>query len=81
MVGVHAALGLGFQHPIIGLKALAHPVHVQRPAAVGDIDAVGAVALHQERLLSQPVRLDHVAHHQKAGDIHPKVAGDADMLL
>ena len=79
-MGVDAAFGLGFQDLVVGREALAHPVHVQRPAAVGDVDAVGAVVLHQLGLGGQRIRGDHVAHHQEAGDVHAEVARGPDVL-
>ena len=40
VMGMHAALGFRAQHPVIGFQPGAVAVHVQRAAAVGDIDAM-----------------------------------------
>ena len=55
-MGVDAALGLGSQHSIVGLKASSHAVHCQGAAGVRDIDTVRAVTLHQLGLLGQRFR-------------------------
>mgnify|MGYP000094263447 CR=1 FL=1 len=47
MVRMHAALGLWFKHPVIGLKTRNEAIHVERTAAVGHIDALCAITLHQ----------------------------------
>ena len=81
MVGVHPALRFRLQHPVIGLQARGIFVHVHRAAAVGDVDALRAVAFHQQRLLRERFGRRHVAHHQEARDVHAKVAGGLDMLF
>jgi hypothetical protein len=81
MVGVDAALGFGFEDPVIGFKPGLDPIHVERAAAVGHIDTLRAIAFHEEGLARERVGVDHVAHHEEARDVHAKVAGDADMLL
>src|SRR3546814_2585524 len=78
---MHAALGFRLEHAVVGPQPLAHTIHVQRAAAVGHINAVRAVAFHQQGLLGQRLGVDHVAHHQKARYIHTEIAGDTDMLL
>ncbi|MNT32269.1 hypothetical protein D3C72_1681420 [compost metagenome] len=80
MVGVHPALRFGLQDPIIGRQACGVLIHRHRAPAVGDIDAVRAIGLHQLGLLRQGVRLGHVAHHQEAGHVHAQGAGGLDML-
>ena len=69
-MGVHALLGLRPEHVSEGLESFSDIVHQQGPSAVGHIDAVRAVGLHQLRLASQLPRRCHVGHHQKAGDVH-----------
>ena len=81
VVGMHAALGFRLEHAVVGPQPFAHTVHVKRAAAVGHINAVRAVAFHQQGLLGQRLGVDHVAHHQKARYIHAQIAGDTDMLL
>jgi len=53
--------------------------HVAR--GVGEVNTVGAVALHQLALLDQPFRAVHVRHHQKAHGVHTQLAGIGNMLL
>ena len=54
---------------------------MREPAAgVGDVDAVGAVGLHQLGLLGQLLGGRHVGHHQEAGDVHAELAGGGDVL-
>jgi hypothetical protein len=76
-----AAFGLGLQYPVIGKQPVAEPVHVERAARIGDIDAVRAIGFHQQRLLRERLRPDHVAHHQETRDVHPQVARGGDVLL
>ena len=47
---------VGLEHVAIGADALAHAVHRQRAAGVGDVDAVRAVGLHQLGLLGERSR-------------------------
>ncbi len=44
--------------------------HQHRAAGVHDVDAGGAVALHESRLDGERMRGGHVAHHQEADSIH-----------
>ena len=81
VMGMHAALGFGFEHPVIGLQPGGVIIHVHRPAAVGDIDTVRAIALHQQGLLRQRLGLQHVAHHQEPGNVHAQIARRLDMLF
>ena len=81
VVRMDAALGFRFEHPVIGLETCNHAIHVERPAAVGDIDAMRAIAFHQQRLLGERLGLDHVAHHQESRYVHAQIARDADVLL
>src|SRR5690606_2828568 len=53
--------------------------HVAR--RVGDIHAVGTIALHQPGLLGQTFGAVHVRHHQKAHGVHLQLAGQIDVLL
>src|SRR3546814_9706074 len=71
---------------VSGIQTCALPictdtVQVERAAAVGDINAMRAIAFHQRGLLRQRLWLDHVTHHQEARHIHSEIASDADMLL
>src|SRR3546814_3077258 len=47
VVRVHSALRFRFKYPVIGLEARTDTVHVERAAAVGDINAMRAIAFHQ----------------------------------
>src|SRR3546814_1023149 len=80
-MGVDSSLRFWFENPIIRPAARPIVIHVHRTAAIGDVDAVGAVALHQLGLLRERVRRAHMAHHQEAGDVHAKIACGLDMLL
>ena len=50
--------------------ALAEAVRRQRAGRVGDVNAVGAVALHEARLEQQLLGRNHVRHHQEADRLH-----------
>ena len=60
---MHPALCFGLQDTVIGFKPVAHAVHIERAAAIRHIDALGAIAFHQQRLLGELFWRDHVAHH------------------
>jgi hypothetical protein len=77
---VHAALGLRLQHAVIFLHPGAIPVHRQRATGIGDIDAVRAIAFHQFGLRRELCGGQHMAHHQKAGNVHAQAARIFDML-
>lgn len=81
VVGMDTALGFGLQHAVIGLQPRGIFVHVHRTATVGDIDALGAIAFHQQRLARQGFRAGHMAHHQEARNVHAQVAGGLNMLF
>ena len=81
VVRVHAALRFGLQNAVISLEPVAHAVHIERPAAIGHIDALRAIAFHQQRLACELFRRNHMAHHEEAGDVHAEIAGNADMLF
>jgi hypothetical protein len=53
--------------------------HVAR--RVGNVDAVGAVTLHQPGFAGQPLATAHVAHHQKADGVHVELACQVDVLF
>ena len=78
---MHAALRFRLQHPVISLEPGGIFVHVHRAAAIGDVDTVGSGVLHQFGLLRECLGGAHVAHHEEAGDVHPKSARRLDMLL
>ena len=80
VVGVDSPFGLRLQRLVVGFEAFAVAVHVQRAAGIGDIDALGAIGLHQPRLLRQGLWFAHVGHHQEAHCVHAEFAGDFNML-
>ena len=80
VVRVDATLGLGLQHAVIGLGPRGDIVHVHRAAAVGDVDAMRAVAFHQLGLLGERLGRGDVAHHQRARDVHAQPACIFDVL-
>src|SRR5699024_8041667 len=47
---------------------------------VGDVDALGAVGLHQLGLLGELGGGGQGAHHQEAGGVEPELAGGGDVL-
>jgi hypothetical protein len=55
-VGVHAALGFGLEHPVIGLKPRGLFVHVNHAAAVGYGNTVCGLAFHKQSLLRERLR-------------------------
>ena len=81
VVGVDPALGFGLEHPVIGGEAGGVLIHGHGPAAVRHIDALRAIAFHQQRLLRQRLGRAHVAHHQEARDVHAEVPRRLDVLL
>src|SRR3546814_12094879 len=50
MMRMDAALGLRFEHAIEGLQSRSDAIHRHRPAAIRDVHAVCAIALHQRSL-------------------------------
>ncbi|MCY1216803.1 hypothetical protein D9M72_286900 [compost metagenome] len=80
VVGVHTGVRGGIEHVLERTEALAHAVHGECAAGVNDVDAGGAIAFHQLRLLRQHLGRGHVAHHQEADRVHAKLAGVLDML-
>src|SRR3546814_11374961 len=80
-MGVDSSLRFWFENPIIRPAARPIVIHVHRTAAIGDVDSVGAVALHQLGLLRERVRPAHMAHHHDAAYVHAQLACGLDMLL
>ncbi len=80
LVRVDAQLGGRVEDVAVGAHPLADAIHGQPAAGVGDVDAVGAVGLHQQGLLRELLGRGEVAHHQEPGDVHPQVAGGRDVL-
>ena len=52
----------------------------ERAGRIGHIDAFGAVAFHQLRLLDQLLDRGHVRHHQEADGVHAELARRLDVL-
>ncbi|MNH02895.1 hypothetical protein D3C79_621430 [compost metagenome] len=63
MVAMKADLGLRLECRTHGRHPCADVVGQQVAGRVGQVDAVGAVALHQQALLDQAFRAVHVRHH------------------
>ena len=61
--------------------ATARVLDGHRSGGIDDVDAVGAVGLHEPGLLEQLVRLDHVGHHQEPDDFHPELLRELHVLL
>lgn len=80
VVAMEADLGIRLQPLAQRADFLAHLIRQHVARRVGAIDAVGAVALHQARLLQQFLGADPVRHHQEAHGIQAHLAGHADML-
>src|SRR3546814_13173552 len=78
---MHPALRFGLEDPIVSFEAGPDAVHVEGSAAVGYIDAMGAISLHEQGLLRERSGIDHMAHHQEARDVHAEVPRNPDMLL
>ncbi len=78
---MHAGLGCWIENIVHRLEPVGDAVEEQGACAVGDVDAVRAIALHQLGLFRERLGLVHVGQHQQAGDIHPELARDLDMLL
>ena len=81
VVAVEALLGFGFERVAHGLQAGLHVTGQHVAGRVGDVDAVGAVALHQLGLLHQTLGAVHVGHHQEADGVHVELARVGDVLL
>ena len=78
VVGVHADLDVeAFAQ---SADTLSEAVGRQRAGGVGDVDAVGAVALHEARLEQQLLGRNHVRHHQEADRLHAQLFGHSDVL-
>ncbi|MCY1432048.1 hypothetical protein D9M71_480330 [compost metagenome] len=81
MVAVEADLGGRIEYRAQRGDPRGHVIGQHVAGRVGDVHAVGAVALHQLALLGQPFGAVHVRHHQEADGVHLQLAGDADVLL
>ncbi len=80
LVGVDADLGGRVEDVAVGTGSFGDTVHRQPAAGVGDVDAVGAVGLHQLGLLGEFGGGRHVGEHQEARDVHADLAGHRDVL-
>jgi hypothetical protein len=80
VVGVHTDLRCRIQGLAQCIDAFADVSHGHRTAGIDDVDAGGAVALHECGLLGKCGRGAHVAHHQKADGVHAQLAGGGDVL-
>src|SRR3546814_8388869 len=78
---MNTALCLGLQDAVVSRKPRGILIHRHRAAAVGDVDAMRAIAFHEQRLLRQRIGRRHMAHHKEARDIHAKAPRRLDMLL
>lgn len=78
---VNSTLGLRLQHSIVRLTTRGVVVHRHGATAIGDVNAMCAIRFHQQRLSSQCVGRQHVAHHQKARYVHAQAARRLDVLL
>ena len=74
VVAVKAQLGFRLERCAHRTEARRHVVRQHVAGRVGDVDAVGAVALHQLGLLDQLLRAVHVRHHQEAHGVHAQLA-------
>lgn len=70
VVGVDAQFGGWVEDVAVGADAVAYAVHGEAAAGVGDVDAVGAVGLHELGLAGEFGGFRHVGHHQESGDVH-----------
>src|SRR3546814_14862282 len=80
MMRMDAALGLRFEHAIEGLQSRSDAIHRHRPAAIRDVHAVCAIALHQRSLCGKRGGVNHVTHQEEAGDVATQTAGLLAML-
>ncbi|MNI87142.1 hypothetical protein D3C73_1443160 [compost metagenome] len=69
MVAVETDFGPGIQAGTQDTDLLRHFIGQHVAGRVGTVDAIGAVAFHQARLLQQFLRADHVRHHQEADGV------------
>ena len=76
-----AQLGLGFERGAHGAQAHFHIVGQHVAGRVGDVDAVGAIALHQQPLAHQLFGAGHVGHHQEADGVQAQFTRLGDVLL
>ena len=74
-------LGFRLQGSAHCRHAGADVVGQQVTGRVGQVDAVGSVAFHQQALLDQAFGAVHVGHHQEADGIHAQPSGVGNMLL
>ncbi|MNF64180.1 hypothetical protein D3C84_459040 [compost metagenome] len=80
MVAVETDFGPGVQSRTQGPDLLRHFIGQHVAGRVGAVDAIGAVAFHQARLLQQLLRADHVRHHQEADGVQAHLRRHADVL-
>ncbi len=81
VVAMETELGPRFQLAAQQRDPRRHIVGQHVAGRVGAIQAVRAVALHQQCLLDEFLRPDHVRHHQEADRVESHLATHADMLF
>ncbi len=81
VVAMKAELGLGLERLAHGAELFRHVVRQHVAGRVGDVDAVGAVALHEPGLRHQALGAVHVAIIRKPTVSMPELARHADVLL
>ena len=64
-----------------GRNLFRHFIRQHIASRVGTVNAVGAIRLHQQRLLEKILLIHHMRHHQKTDRIHTQVAPHPDVLL
>ena len=81
VVAVETQLAVRFQRRAYGAESGLHVIGQHGARRVGDVDAVGAVAFHQQSLLDQALSAVHVRHHQEAHGVQVQLARQRDVLF
>ena len=81
VVAVKTQFGLGLDGITYRRHAGGHVVGQHVAGRVGNVNAVGAVALHEQRLADQLLGAGHVRHHQETHGVQAQRARLADVLL
>ena len=81
MMSVHAGFCFWLQDAVVRFEPCTDVAHRHRTAAVGDVDAMGTILLHQFGLLGKLFRWVQMGHHQKTADVHAVLTGPLNMLF
>ena len=78
---VEADLGVRLQRGAHSTNSGGNVVGKHEARAIGAIDRLRAIVLHEQSLFDQGLDRGHVGHHQEADCVHSELAAKADMLF